>query len=177
MKEIIDRLKAANTVFQDRVVVSLLDDSEEMALKLPYLVVVPRMEEGRSMPYTATTIDTPDYTQIRQTYLAIAFLDPKNTPGYSDPALLLHGVRGQLLGALSGFTPTDAHSGMFYTGYRIAETERNAVAVIYTFETIETIDLSCYFDAWQTEPSKLLSAKGVVSDVGVSIKTPWPREE
>lgn len=177
MKTIVDRLKAANTVFQDRIVVSLLDDSEESALKLPYLYVVPRMEEGRSLPYGATAVDTPDYAQIRQTYLLVAFLDPKNTPGYSDPALILHGVRGQLLGALSGFSPSEAHSGMFYTGYRIADTERNAVAVIYSFESIENIDLSCYFDAWQTEPSKLLSAKGSVSEVCLTVKTPWPREE
>lgn len=177
MKEIIDRLKSADTVFQDRVVLSLLDDSEEMALTLPYLCVVPRMEDGRSLPYTANSVDTPDFVQLRQTVLMVAFLDPKNTPGYSDPALLLRGVRSQLLGALSGFSPTEAHSGMFYTGYHIAETERNAVAVIYTFERVETIDLTSYFDAWQSEPSKLVSAKGSVSTVGVSIKVPRLTEE
>lgn len=171
MKNIIDRLKSKETIFADRIVVSLLDDSEEMALSLPYLCVVPRMEEGASLPYGAEWIDTPDYVRLRQTVLLIAFLDPKNTVGYSDPALLLTDVRSQLLGALSGFAPTESHSGMHYTGYRIADTERNAVAVIYTFEVIETVDLECYFDTWQDEPSKLVSAKGKISTVGVKIKT------
>jgi hypothetical protein len=132
------RLRAANTLFGDRVKLFLrqIEDEQWSKLKRPYLLVVPRQV---SRP-REIDIDYMSFVNPREVMFIAQFDDRMSEASYL-AANDIDTAEAQLIKVLCNWMPLVNYKPTLYNGMRIQSTKAPDVKVAYTFIFYETVVL------------------------------------
>lgn len=134
---LVTRLRMAQTIFGDRVKLSLrqLEDDSYTRLERPYLLVVPRqVRSPRPIGDDVTFIDP------REVMLVAQFDDFASELSHL-AANEIDTAERQLVYVLGNWKPSMAYRPTLYAGMRIQSTRQPDVKVVYTFMLQETVVL------------------------------------